>query len=134
MTLQEAIEAAAALIAKRSVSAFPITGTGGRLRKVERSSSDADGNPKQYPKKVSDADRALLRFGLLEIAAHADEGVDTVRGSNEDWAWLERRRTGKKVKPTTIPLRLRSWLHLLGDRPREPLHKSAECCGKRGLS
>jgi hypothetical protein len=117
MTLQEAIEAAAALIEKRSVSPFPITGTGARVRKVERSSSDADGNPKQYPKRVSDADRALLRFGLLEIAAYADEGVDTVRGSNEDWAWLERRRTGKKIATTTIPLRLRSWLHLLGDSP-----------------
>jgi hypothetical protein len=117
MTLQEAIEAAAALFETRSAPPFPITGTGGRFRKVARSSHDADGNPKQYPKKVSDADRTLLRFGLLEIAARVGEGVDTLRGSNEDWAWFERRRTGKKVAPTTIPLRLRSWLHLVGDDP-----------------
>jgi len=117
MTLQEAIEAAATVFEKRSVPPFPITGTSGRFRKVARSSHDPDGNPKQYPKKVSDADRALLRFGLLEIAARVGEGVDTIRGLSEDWSWLERRRTGRRVAPTTIPLRLRSWLHLLGDDP-----------------
>jgi hypothetical protein len=104
-------------VAARKVGPLPVTRPGRRPRKTERPTKDADGQPKQYPKKVSPADREVLRLALLEIAAVCGEGIDTLRGIDEEWAWFETRRTGKGVQPETVPSRLRAWQHLLGTEP-----------------